>query len=291
MKHAYLILAHNEFDLLLKLIEVIDDPRNDIFVHFDLKVKDLPSLQTNYSHLCVVDQRIDVRWGDVSVVEAEYALFEKAFEVEDKYSYYHLLSGVDLPLKSQDYIHTFFKENHGKEFIGFNIGDNSSALDRKVNRYHFFPEDFKDDGSILCGLKKIIRAIALKGQLFCGIRRNKKQIFKKGTQWVSVTPSFVQFILSEKKNVLEVYKNTFCPDEIFIQTLCWNSVFRPQVFDLKNEGRGCQRMIGWHDNIIIEWKNKDFEKLVDSDLLFARKFSSKHIGIVDRVIRHISNLK
>lgn len=32
MKHAYLIIAHHEFDILNKLIQAIDDERNDIFI-------------------------------------------------------------------------------------------------------------------------------------------------------------------------------------------------------------------------------------------------------------------
>ena len=35
MKHAYLILAHNEFVILERLIQAIDDERNDIYIHFD----------------------------------------------------------------------------------------------------------------------------------------------------------------------------------------------------------------------------------------------------------------
>ena len=35
MKHAYLIMAHNEFNILEKIIKLIDDERNDIFVHID----------------------------------------------------------------------------------------------------------------------------------------------------------------------------------------------------------------------------------------------------------------
>ena len=32
MKHAYLIMAHHEFEVLGKLIQAIDDKRNDIFI-------------------------------------------------------------------------------------------------------------------------------------------------------------------------------------------------------------------------------------------------------------------
>lgn len=36
-KHAYMIIAHNEFDLLEILVRLLDDPRNDIYVHIDAK--------------------------------------------------------------------------------------------------------------------------------------------------------------------------------------------------------------------------------------------------------------
>lgn len=43
MKHAYLILDHKEWGLLQTMIDCINDPRNDIFVHIDAKVKEIPN--------------------------------------------------------------------------------------------------------------------------------------------------------------------------------------------------------------------------------------------------------
>ena len=37
MKHAYLIMAHGDFYLLKKLIQAIDNPDGDIFLHLDAK--------------------------------------------------------------------------------------------------------------------------------------------------------------------------------------------------------------------------------------------------------------
>ena len=37
MKHAYLIMAHNEWDMLNKLIQALDYPNNDIYLHIDKK--------------------------------------------------------------------------------------------------------------------------------------------------------------------------------------------------------------------------------------------------------------
>ncbi len=38
-RHAYLIMAHNEFHMLKKLINELDDERNDIYIHIDRKTK------------------------------------------------------------------------------------------------------------------------------------------------------------------------------------------------------------------------------------------------------------
>lgn len=37
MKHAYLIMVHNQFYVLEILLKLIDDERNDIFLHIDKK--------------------------------------------------------------------------------------------------------------------------------------------------------------------------------------------------------------------------------------------------------------
>lgn len=283
MKHAYLILAHNEYPVLECLIKAIDDPRNDIYIHFDCKVKELPIIKTNKSNLYIIENRIDVRWGDVSVVEAEYILFEAASN-KDTYTYYHLLSGVDIPLKSQNDIHDFFDKYQGKEFIGFYKYPMAEEMDRKVNRVHLFPKDFRRVPGIMSFIKRLIRFVAIKIQYITGYRRNKSVVFRKGTQWASLTDDFVRYALLHKKEVLNTYKYTFCSDEIFLQTLCWNSNFRNNLFNAENEEQGCMRMIGWKDGVLYDWENKDYDILVKSEFLFARKFNSKNIEVVNRIL-------
>lgn len=108
-KHAYMIIAHNEFDLLEILVRLLDDPRNDIYIHIDAKVKDFDfkSFQalTQYSRLRFTPRRISATWGDFSLVNTELLLLQTAVAGEDPaqpYAYYRLISGVDLPIKSND---------------------------------------------------------------------------------------------------------------------------------------------------------------------------------------------
>ena len=49
MRHAYLIIAHNEPEILQMLISALDDARNDIYVHIDKKSKlDIKSFKIYY---------------------------------------------------------------------------------------------------------------------------------------------------------------------------------------------------------------------------------------------------
>ncbi|MGB3104210.1 beta-1,6-N-acetylglucosaminyltransferase [Sphingobacterium siyangense] len=286
LKHAYLIMAHTEFEVLHKLLLCLDDKRNDIYIHFDKKVAQLPKLATNHATLYLLKERVDVRWGDVSVVVAEYQLFEAAAK-QQKYAYYHLLSGVDLPLKSQDEIHAFFAAHQGQEFIGFQQGDCEKEIDRKVRRLHLYPSRFRAGKGIFAYWYRAARALSLRFQCLFGIYRNRDVDFKKGTQWVSLTDAFVRYVLIHKSAVLKMYQNTFCSDEIFIQTLCWNSSFRLKRHHTNSEYHDCQRMIGWYKGRLIEWTSADFNRLIASDVLFARKFSRRDMELVERIVEQV----
>ena len=85
---------------------------------------------------------------------------------------------------------------------------------------------------------------------------------------------------------MKIYRNTFCSDEIFIQTLCWNSSFKNKIFNYDNESEGCMRMIGWRDGVLYDWENKDYDVLIQSKYLFARKFNSENTELVDRILHH-----
>ena len=90
IRHAYLILAHNEPNLLKLLVEALDDSRNDIYIHFDGRVKDLPLLSTLQAGLVILKDRVKVYWADVSMIEAEYHLFKEAYTSGKEYAYFPL---------------------------------------------------------------------------------------------------------------------------------------------------------------------------------------------------------
>ena len=83
MRHAYLIMAHNNFKILEKTIMLLDDKFNDIYIHIDKKVSNFnydyyKSLVKNSN--IIFTERIDVKWGSFRQIQCEYILFKEAYK-------------------------------------------------------------------------------------------------------------------------------------------------------------------------------------------------------------------
>lgn len=276
MKHAYLILAHNDVQLLQVLLDCLDDVRNDIYVHWDLKSGPVPSVAAARSGLSFIADRVDVNWGAYSMVTAEFNLFNAAHK-KGPYSYYHLISGADLPIKTQDYIHEVCDGSNGTEFIAFADAP-QSELDYRVQHFFLFQNEFKGAGF----LKRALRKAFVKVQDLVGYHRTDLNV-RKGSQWCSVTQAFVEYLLSKEEEVIKLFNHTFCPDELFIQTVCANSPFMGKVNVAESEFEGNLRYIKWVDGALLPITGEDIPALKCSDRWFARKFSSKDKELVEAI--------
>lgn len=283
MKHAFLIMAHGSLPILQQLIGMLDDERNDIFVHIDSKSDMLDGgaeLHTSKARLFMLQQRVDVRWGNLSQIKAEYALMEEALR-HGPYAYYHLLSGQDLPIKSQDDIHAFFDAHQGKEFVGINHGEEMEwDCKRKMMRYwlltRFTRTKCKQINEVTKRLNKYLSI------LLSLVLHRSKMNFAKGANWVSITQKCVEYVVSQKAFVLKRFNYTFCPDEFFLQTLVWN---RPELkkalYSETDEYEGCMRLIDWKRGNPYVWTMADKEEIAKSPRLFARKFDMQYRDIIE----------
>lgn len=196
-KHAYLIIAHTNFLQLRKLLEALDDERNDIFVLIDKKSVFNKSTFDNVckkSSLQFV-KRISINWGGFSQIIAELTLFRAAFE-HSSYVYYHLLSGMDLPLHNQDYIHAFFEKHGGYEFFTFTGNDIYRREKPELRmKYYYIFHDLSLGGIFGKLLNKIQDRLWIPVQRRIGVNRLKRKTFQigYGANWVSVTNNFVQY--------------------------------------------------------------------------------------------------
>ena len=102
-RHAFLIMAHNEPEILTALLRQTDAPGFDVYLHIDAKALDLQQRFAHYAPsrggFYLLPSPIDIRWGDISQVDAEMLLLRTA-TANGPYHYYHIISGTDLMLKS-----------------------------------------------------------------------------------------------------------------------------------------------------------------------------------------------
>ena len=273
-KHAYLIMAHNNWYCLEKLLMLLDDERNDIFLHIDAKVKnfDFSWVQSicNKATLRFPAKRIKVTWGTQSQVLTEMLLFETAHSY-GSYHYYHLLSGADLPLKTQDEIHAFFED---KMECFITIHENLTTYDyQRISRYHGF---FGNSTTWQRWLNSYFGYLQDK----LGIDRLRNichMSIKRGWNWVSLPQNAVEILIAEQAFIRKLTAYSLCADEMYKQIVLLNAGV-PIWKD-----HSCLRLVVWEHregNHPHTFTVEDYYMLCGSQMLFARKFDEK----VDRQI-------
>ncbi|MGN1328897.1 MAG: beta-1,6-N-acetylglucosaminyltransferase [Eubacterium sp.] len=287
--HAYMIIAHNQFELLEKLILSLDDKRNDIYIHIDAKVKDFDFEHfksiTKYSKVHFTDERVSVTWGDFSQVKCEMILLKNAVNGENSnnpYTYYHLISGSDLPIKSNDEIHSFFDENNGKEFVHYSSNEVSESSVLRIKYYHLFRKKRNL-------FTKILAQIALRVQILFGVDRLKNTDIKvqKGCNWFSITGDFARYIVENQERYEKVFSYSYCCDEVFVQTMAESSKFKNNLFmpNCNDNHFACVRLIDWNRGNPYVWRKEDFDIIKSSSCMFARKFDlDVDSEIVDEIL-------
>lgn len=197
---------------------------------------------------------------------------------EVNYARYHLISGMDLPIKSQDYIHAFF-ENDDQEYIRFDPKPISLYEDR-VKYYYFFQDIIGRNHGKHIAVLELLQNNLLKVQRLLKVNRCKKIVLYKGVQWFSITDDFARYVLLNEEFIRKNFKYTLCADEMFLQTLVQMSPYRDRV-------RNCSlRHIDWERGNPYIFRVEDYEELMNTDNLFARKFDE---CIDSRIIDMIEN--
>ena len=285
-KHAYLILAHNEIEIFRTLIRMIDDERNDIYVHIDKKsdINKFKEVRTSYSKI-YFSERIDIRWGDISQVKAELILMEAAVK-EERYLYYHIISGVDLPVNTQNYIHKVCEDSVGISYVGFSKGKESDKeIKKRTMTYKFFTKYSHSKVFVISSFFSWLQAVVGIKRKYDLAQDNSKTVIKMGCNWCSLTDEALQYILLNKIRILKEFKWTVCCDELFIQTILYNSDFKNKIYkvDSDDDYEMCMREIDWKRGNPYIWRFEDYDHLMNSKRFFARKFSSSDMRIVKAI--------
>ncbi|MBQ7249901.1 MAG: hypothetical protein IJS37_00930 [Bacilli bacterium] len=289
-RFAYLFLAHKDIPVLQTAIDLIDDPRNDIFIHWDLKsAEDTSTLTAKHSRIYFT-KRTRCYWGDE--IEALYLLLELA-RSKDEYAYYHFLTAEELPIKHQDYIHRFFEEDPNQSiYLHINVGTFKDIQGRCKYYYPFIDHDcFKGN--------KLVKALSLvlgKAQGIVGIDRRRKHPdffpLYNGWGWGSIPGDFADYVLSRKEDTIDVFRKTLAGDEAWLHSLAMHHPdFSQRMYGyngLDDPVDASKLFQDWNRGKPYTFTMEDLDLLLNSNALFARKFSSfKDAELVEAIKREI----
>ncbi len=292
MRHAWLIITHGNFEILEKQLRFLDSENADFFIHVDARVKGFDFAHFHSiprkSRVTFLD-REPISWGHFSQVDCELRLLCAA--VPGGYDYYHLLSGVDVPVKTRQYIENYFSSVRlGTNFVHFQHKEIIRDHRDRVKFYYPLQRWNLQNRIIRLALRRT-------GELLQRpfVDRTKKDpdgyIFQKGANWFSITHALATYVLSQENWLRERYRSTFCADEIFLQTLVVNSPFRDTLPSdyFGDDHKTCLRYIDWQRGKPYSFRNEDYGELIATppEYLFARKFDYRtNAEVVDRLFAH-----
>ena len=246
----------------------------DVYIHVDKKACiEVHELQGGRVRAY---RQYRVYWGSYNMLLATLFLLKKA--AGNGYDRYILVSGSDLPIKSNVEIKRFF-ENNDKEYLEFvelpkPDWPGNGGFDR-IDYFHaralrkkwtFFERIFVEIENRINKryLTPLMKRLKIK-------RRLKGVRYFGGAVWMDLSGNCVcQMLNFLRKNrwFLQRFRWTLCADEIFFQTLILNYV---KGVHLENR---CLRYIDWTGGKSSPktLTKDDYKKIKRSPNLFARKF-------------------
>ena len=146
--------------------------------------------------------------------------------------------------------------------------------------------NFAHRNSFVQRLNQLFWKLGIKIQQILHINRNRNQLFKKAANWVSITDNCVAFLLCRKKEVLKKYRFSMCGDEFFVSSELESSAGNHKV-------KYCDRLlkVDVKRSHSSSYHLEDYEDLINSQCLFARKFGSEDMEVVDKILDHIKSIK
>jgi hypothetical protein len=293
MRLAYLVLAHEQPRHLRRLVEALSSTSSAVFIHIDRKsrLQDFTSLAGPSVH--IAPERVPVYRYHFSHVEAALILLRLALDDPRRFEYLLLLSGTDYPLQPATYIEEFLERRRGTEFMNI-VRMPCAEAGKPTWRLATYKPDpgrpriVNDARRILVKLGVIPR------------ERNYREHLKDlapygGSEWWALTREGCQYMrdfASDRRDVLDFFRNVHSPQESFYHTVIGNSPFASSVARnlTYTDWSAGGASPAWLGEEHIELFGSTPRLIVNDvygsgEVLFARKFSDRTGHLVDQLDR------
>ncbi|MDJ0840457.1 MAG: beta-1,6-N-acetylglucosaminyltransferase, partial [Acidobacteriota bacterium] len=210
-KICFLIMAHDRFDQLTRLLRALQHPGFDLYVHVDAKAGPVP---VDPALAMVLEQPEVVNWGGYSMVTASLKLLQTAVAGGTPYRYFLLISGTDYPIRGNDEIYRFLCASENQYMHSFSNED--PFWHNRYRKFHFM--------DMHPWPRRLIHMVGfrIQGRLFPYRKLPLPLTVHFGSGWWTLTHDAVRYILrfvNENPAYAEFFRYSHAADEMFFQTI------------------------------------------------------------------------
>ncbi len=272
MRLAYLITAYKDAASLHELAQLCSQT-GYVYIHVDKKSKTITDediQKLNEMNRCRAIRKYSIAWGGFNHVRAILELLMMATGNEDV-SYVHLLTGEDFPLVSMEELDRRFLNNPSIYMSYITPEELPETVTVRYRYYNWF-RDKNVKNKCLWQLQNI----TVKLQKLAGVYRRGIGEFEriyKGLVYISMPKEAMADVVeyvARHENFWEDLSKCQVPEEFFFQTIFMNdSKWSERVVDKELRYMDWSKGDGASPAYLQE---ADYEKIIESDCLFARKF-------------------
>ena len=316
----YIILVHKNPRQVQRLVSRLAEDGVHFYLHVDQKcrIEDFTSIIPEIDHISYIKNRVDCRWGDVSIVDAIFNCYRE-IDAEGQTGHCVLLSGQDYPLRGGEYIRDFLESHPDHNFINiYPIPDpkkksEGGGMERLIS-YTFDCRNPKNKR-----MKAKIQPLSVKPKTILGffrIMRYRRDILgfacrawlhKRGypkdlamcfnEMWMALNMNAVEYLLevwNQHPEYRDYYLYTHVPDEtVFGAILMANEKMRESIRPMLHYicwgggKNGSPKILGMEDvrGMIERLRAGELcSGMEESGMMFARKF-----GEDDKVLDYIDD--
>jgi hypothetical protein len=281
MKVAHLILAYKDPEQLDKLIDIMSIDEFTFFVHLDKKIdyKNFAFISAR-SNVIFIKNRVEITWGSFSMNDAIIESFKEIL-IYDKFDNISVISSQHLPIKSPNEILNYLSDNKDFQFfkcIPYSTENSWWKLcESRILKYSLI--EWKIPGKYK--IENIINKILPNRKL------PKHHLIVGSPGCFCLTSDCVKYVVNEfetNKDLKKFFKYVWGSDEFIFSTIIYNSKFKEKINDCLVYVEFPDAKDG-HSKVM---QKSDYEKIIKSGKLFARKFDP---NVDNEIIEMINNLR